>query len=255
MANVVVHQLWVSGSLSNLEKISSNSFVQAGYSTVIWSYGGLDNAPKGAEVRDARLVLPESLIFRGKSGSLAQFSDLFRYAVLNTHGGMWADTDVVALAPPDAIGPQPFLVTERDQTKPIKALAKRLLRRPEGRSVNSNVIYNPNPSPGNIIDLAYGYARAFPKENIVWGELGPRLLAAIESIYPDHGFVVHDPVFANPFNWWECPHVLVEPGQKLAEGASFLHLYNETWRRAGIDKDAEFPRGSLMRNLAEKFLY
>lgn len=255
MSSVVVHQLWVSGPLSNLEKISSNSFVQRGFSTVLWSYGGLDNAPRGAEVRDARLVLPESMIFRGKSGSLAQFSDLFRYAVLNSHGGMWADTDVVALTQPESIGSQPFLVTERDQTKALKALAKRLLRRPEGRSVNSNVIYNPNPSKGNIIDLAYGYARAFPKENIVWGELGPRLLAAIESIYPDHGFIVHDPIFANPINWWECPRVLMAPGQDLIDGASFLHLYNETWRRAGVDKNDKFPSGSLMEFLAEKYLY
>lgn len=255
MSSVVVHQLWVSGPLSNLEKISSNSFVQKGYSTVVWSYGGLDNAPKGAEVRDARLVLPESMIFRGKSGSLAQFSDLFRYAVLNSHGGMWADTDVVALAQPESIGSQPFLVTERDRTKPLKAFAKKILGRSEGRSVNSNVIFNPRPTPGNIIDLAYAYAKSFPKEKIVWGELGPRLLAAIESIYPDHGFIVHDPVFANPIDWWHCPHAILAPTKGLSDGSSFLHLYNETWRRAGIDKNSNFPRGSLMAELAETYLY
>lgn len=255
MSELIVHMLWVTGPLSHLEKISVNSFVLKGYRTIVWSYGGLNNAPAGAEVRDARVVLPESQVFRGNSGSLAQFSDLFRYAVLNFQGGLWADTDVVALVSPSSIGKDPFLVTERDQVKYLKNLAKRVLRRPGGRSVNSNVIYNPVPTPGNIIDLAFGYAKYFPKEKIVWGEIGPRLLSAIESIYPDHGFEVYDPIFANPIDWWHCPQALLVPAEGKIDGASFLHLYNETWRRAGIDKNAEFPRGSLMSELADQFLY
>lgn len=255
MAELTVHMLWVTGPLSNIEKISVNSFVSKGYRTFLWTYGGLNNAPAGAEVRNAREVLPENRVFRGKSGSLAQFSDLFRYAVLHSQGGLWVDADVVALVTPSALGSEPFLVTERDQTGLLKKGVKKILRRSEGRSVSNNVIYNPVPAAGNIVDLALGYANSFPKEKIVWGELGPRLISAIESIYPDHGFKVHAPVFANPVDWWRCPHALLRSPAEKISGASFLHLYNETWRRAGVDKNADFPRKSLMHDLAEEFLY
>lgn len=255
VAELIVHMLWVTGSLSKIEKISVNSFVSKGYRTLLWSYGGLDNAPPGAEVRDAREVLPENRLFRGKSGSLAQFSDLFRYAVLNSQGGLWADADVVALSAPSALGAVPFLVTERDQASLLKKMAKKALRRPDGRIVSNNVIYNPVPAAGNIVDLAFGYASSFPKEKIVWGELGPRLISAIESIYPDHGFKVHPPGFANPVDWWRCPQDLLKSPAESVAGASFLHLYNETWRRAGVDKNANFPRNSLMHDLADEFLY
>jgi hypothetical protein len=246
--------LWVYGAFSKMEKICSNSFVQNKYNLNIWSYGGLDNAPLGAYVRDAREIIPENSIFKGRSGSYAQFSDLFRYAVLCAKGGLWADTDVVCLKA-GLLADRPFLVTERDQTPKIKKYLKTLLGRPEGKSVTSNLIYNPEPAAGNVVDLAYQYAQVFPKEKVVWGELGPRLLAAIESIYPEHGFEIKAPNFANAVDWWLYPGALLSPGLKNLEETPFLHLYNETWRRAGIDKNAAYPVGSLMKLLEERFLY
>jgi len=246
--------LWVEGSFSKLEKICANSFVCHGHKIIVWSYGGMDNAPEGSEVRDANEVLSKVFVFKGRSGSYAQFSDLFRYAVLSKFGGLWADTDVACLSTAP-FGDNPFLVTERDRTPFAKRLAKKLLRRPEGKTINSNVIYNPRPRNGNIIHLAYQYAQEFPKENIVWGELGPRLLSAIEGIYPGHEFKVMPPSFANAIDWWRCPSQLLEAGCRVSSYAQFLHLYNETWRRAGIDKNDRYPKGSIMKNLEDQFLY
>jgi hypothetical protein len=253
-SKTTVHMLWVEGSFSKLEKICANSFVFHGHEIIIWSYGGMNNAPVGSEVRDANEVLPFSLVFRGRSGSYAQFSDLFRYAVLSKFGGLWADTDVVCLSAA-RFGNTPFLVTERDRTPFAKRLAKKFLRRPDGKTINSNVIYNPRPKDGNIIHLAFQYAQEFPKENIVWGELGPRLLSAIEGIYPGHEFEIKPPNFSNAIDWWNCPSKLLESGCSLPSDALFLHLYNETWRRAGIDKNDRYPAGSIMKNMEDQFLY
>ena len=38
----------------------------------------------------------------------------------------------------------------------------------------------------------------------------------------------------------------------LPPDAAFVHLYNETWRRAGTDKNAPFPAGSLVAELAAR---
>lgn len=247
------HMFWPYGNFSNVERISTKSFLRHGYQLNIWTYEDFSGAPSGATLKDAREVLPESQIFSMPSGSYAPVSDIFRYTVLNKIGGLWVDADVVALKPFKESLAQPFLVTERLPVTSVKELAKKIL----GRSsplVAGNVLFNPVPTPGNIIDLACNYSERFPKEKIRWGELGPNLLNAIEKIYPDHGFKVMKPEFANSIDYWNCPRALLKPGPKLHPDAAFLHLYNQTWREAGIDKNAPFPEGGLMALFAREYL-
>lgn len=234
---------WAKGEFSRLETLCARSFVAQGYQLAIWTYGDMRNAPSGATVRDARDILPESRLFLNSKGSYAGFSDYFRYAVLNKLGGLYVDTDVVALYPPEALPAGPFLVTER------------VREQPDTVKINGNVLANPAPCSGNVVDLALAYTHRFPKSDITWSEIGPDLLTAIVSIYPRHGFGVMPPEFANGFDWWRCPAALLTPDMPLPEGAVFLHCYNEMWRRAGLDKDAaEFPARSIMHALAERYL-
>jgi Glycosyltransferase sugar-binding region containing DXD motif len=243
---------WAYGNFSNVEKISAKSFLKNGYQLNIWTYGDISNAPSGAKIRDAREMLPESLYFEVASGSCSPFSDYFRYAVLNKIGGLWVDTDVFALKPAEFV-PEPFLVTECMQ-RGVKRSIKEILGKKASSRIVGNVIFNPVPSPGNIIDLAFAYSERFPKEKVQWGELGPALLSAIEKVYPNHGFSIKPPEFANSIDFWMCPRSLLEPGVKLRPDAVFLHLYNETWRGAKIDKNAPFPKHSLMSRFAEEYL-
>lgn len=231
---MLTHLFWARGPLSQLEQLCLASFVQQGYTPLLWTYGGLDNAPAGVEVRDAREILPESALFLNRRGSYAGFSDLFRYTVLHTRGGLYSDTDVFALQPPSALPAGPFLVTEHQPRAQIQ--------------VNGNVLCNPHPRNGNLVDLARVYAERFPREEIRWSEIGPSLLTGIVNMHPHHGFAILPPEFANPVQWWRCPADLLNP-TPLPPDAAFVHLYNETWRRAGIDKNAAFPAGSLMARL------
>ena len=229
------HMFWASGDLSQLERLCMASFLHHGYRLALWTYGGITNAPAGVELRDAREVLPQSSLFLNRQGSYAGFSDLFRYAVLHRYGGLYTDTDVYALQAPAQLPGHPFLVTERQPQDRVQ--------------VNGNVLYNPRPAAGNLVDLALAYAERFPKEHVDWSEIGPALLTAIVNIHPRHGFALMPPDFANAVAWWHCPTALLAPGN-LPSGAAFIHLYNETWRRAGTDKNAPFPAGSLLARLA-----
>jgi hypothetical protein len=245
---------WAYGDFSNVERISSNSFLKNGFKLNIWTYGELTNAPSGATLRDAREILPESSFFSLPNGSCSPFSDFFRYAVLNTIGGLWADTDVIALTPASQIYQRPFFVTERHQTPRLRRIIKETLSGKTLSELVGNLIFNPTPSKGNIIDLAYHYCERFPKEKVKWGELGPSLLTAIEKIYPDHGFRIMPPEFANCFGYWKCPEVFLTPGIKVPQSAVFCHLYNETWRNAKVDKNSVFPDRSLMGFFAKQYL-
>ncbi len=170
-------------------------------------------------------------------GSYASFSDLFRFALLSKVGGLWADTDVVALAKADDLEDEKFLVTER-------------LTRGGGVKVTNNVIYSPAPVRGDVIDLAFAYGARFDHQKINWSEIGPDLLTAIVSIFPEHGYHLKRPDFANQIDYWDCPTRLLTPGVKLKK-AAFLHLYNEMWRRAGVSKEQNYPEGSVMDALTK----
>lgn len=232
-----VHMLWVSGVLGVLEQGSVASFLSRGYSVNVWTYGGVTQCPAGAKLRDAREVLPESSLFLNQLGTYAGFSDLFRYAVLRKFGGLYSDMDVIALRPAAELPQRPFMVTERT--------------RQGGTKINGNVLHVPDPTPGNIVDLAYAYASVFPKAQLSWGEIGPDLLTAIATIHPRHGFDVMVPAFANPIDWWNCPIGLLE--DRPVPDSFFLHLYNDMWRRAGRDKNQAFPARSMLERVWKTF--
>jgi len=50
---------WAYGPLSRLEILCINSFLKNQYDVNVWSYGGAENVPSGARLRDARRILPE----------------------------------------------------------------------------------------------------------------------------------------------------------------------------------------------------
>ncbi|HKQ30138.1 MAG TPA: glycosyltransferase, partial [Burkholderiales bacterium] len=150
--SVDVHMLWVKGPITALEYNCISSFANRGYRVYLWTYGGVNNAPSGIDIRDARDIVDESCIFLNLLGSYAGFSDLFRYAVLRKLGGLYSDMDVVALLPAELLPKEPFLVTERTRNNDVQ--------------VNGNVMYSPNPAAGDLVDLAFSYASTFPKNRI-----------------------------------------------------------------------------------------
>jgi Glycosyltransferase sugar-binding region containing DXD motif len=222
---------WAYGTLSSLESICIQSFVLRGYALNLWSYGITGSIPFGVTLRDAREILPESSLFLNRKGSYAGFSDLFRYAVLSKLGGLWADTDVAAIARANELPREAFLVSERVHNY---------------IQINGNVIYNPCPSKGNLIDLAYAHSLAYPRSRIEWSEIGPDLLTALASIIPDHEYRIMPPAFANPIDSHECPQRLLDPSFAFNREPAFVHLYNERWRMTGTDKNQPYPAGCIM---------
>ena len=240
MNPVVVHQFWAYGRLSRLERLSVTSFLDHGYRVVLWSYEPPGNAPRSADLRDARELVAEECVFTYRNGSYAAFANLFRYKVLSRFGGLYADTDVVCRLPAGRLPEWPFLVSERHESGRL--------------GINNNVIWSPRPRPGDIVDLALGVTERFPVDALEWGDCGPRLLSALVGTYPKLAFRVMPPEFANPVGYWDCPRALMSPERPSIARAGFVHCYNEMWRRAGVDKDRAFPEGSLMAQLARTHL-
>ena len=90
-----IAMLWMRGSLSFLERLCVQSFLDAGHHVVLYSYEPIACVPDGVERRDAALILPEEgFLVHERTGSPALHSDLFRYRLLQTGDRViWADTD------------------------------------------------------------------------------------------------------------------------------------------------------------------
>jgi len=101
----IINSLWVGKSLSLMEQLSITSFLRNGHEYDLYCYNEIADVPAGATLRDAAEILPSSEIFyyrhgAGK-GSVAGFSNLFRFKLLFEKRGWWVDTDVVCLRPFD----------------------------------------------------------------------------------------------------------------------------------------------------------
>ncbi len=93
--------LWIGPGLSALERACMRSVMAQGHHLVLYTYDEVAGVPEGIEQRDATEILPRSAIVRHKSGSVALFSDHFRFELQRRGLGLWLDADTYLLAPLD----------------------------------------------------------------------------------------------------------------------------------------------------------
>jgi len=93
-----LNSLWVGNEFGYIERLCVVSALTVGHEFTIYSYTPekLCGVPIGAEIRDAREVMPDELV--GKY-STALLADFFRYALLAKGLGYWVDLDVYFLRP------------------------------------------------------------------------------------------------------------------------------------------------------------
>ncbi|MEQ9425969.1 MAG: glycosyltransferase [Cyclobacteriaceae bacterium] len=106
--NKVINGLWVGNKLSYIEILTLSSFVKHGHSFNLWVYEDIETPiPCGVSLKDANEIIGGDQIFYYKNpnqykhgkGSIAGFSDIFRYMLLYKKGGWWVDMDVTCIKP------------------------------------------------------------------------------------------------------------------------------------------------------------
>ena len=242
-----IQMLWVEGPLSPLERLSMASFMRCGHPVHLYVYGQVDGVPEGVSVLDGRAILPEERICRygpaagPGAGSLALFANVFRYALLNRHGGVWSDCDMVCLKPlGDALAADYVIATEyRDRRRQVAIANNCLIKAPAG-------------SP--FIAECNATAMQADMEKSGWGELGPAMMTVLVRKHAIERFLA-PPWRFSPMGWWEFRRLVEDtaapdwPDVTLA-----LHCFNEMWRRAGLDKHARYGAQSPFERLKAKYL-
>jgi hypothetical protein len=231
-----IQTLWIGPRLSAMEQLALRSFVHHGHHVDLYTYDEVANVPPGVTVCDGNAILPASMIFQYREHqSYSGFSNFFRYRLLLERGGCWVDTDLVALRP---LSFEEEHVFSSEEAKGIE-------------HVNAGFIKAPPGSPA--MQRAWEVCASKDRTQIRWGETGPALLREVVTSTGLESFVRPPAVFCPiPFPRWESLLDPVPP--PLPENAAAVHLWNELWRRAGKDKDAQFDAGCLYEVLKARYV-
>ena len=96
-----VGTLWIGGSLSWMERLCLQSFVDQGQKITLFSYDPVPDVPEGVIRRDGREILDTADFLKyARKDSFALFADLFRLHMIRHCPGMiWVDSDVYCHRP------------------------------------------------------------------------------------------------------------------------------------------------------------
>jgi hypothetical protein len=235
-----------------LERACLRSVLRHGHPVSLYCYGTVDGVPEGVELRDAAAILPEDRIVRHRSGSVALFSNWFRYELLRRGEGIWLDTDVYLLAP---LGDQPNHLFGWEE---------------DGKRLGNAILRLPAASPilNDLLGLFERQTVPFwlpPRERVKarfrrlrtgrtgvalmpWGTTGPRALTALarrhgrtqDAARPSRFYPVH----YREAGWIRDPSRPVEA--MIAPDSLAVHLWNELIKEW---KEAPAPAGSFLARL------
>jgi mannosyltransferase OCH1-like enzyme len=247
---ILVQALWVGKELSNLEKLSINSFLKNGHDYYLYVYDEIE-APEGTIIKDANEILPKESIFREKElNSPINFSDLFRYKLLMDKGGIWVDTDVVCLRHFDFDTDYVFGQerVDKDEGK-LKKYGKSW--------INGCVLKSKKNS--EFIKYCYNTCLERMPGEVAW-EMGPPILTEAVKKFEIDKYVRSYRAF-NPVHWWEFEHltsgkltIMIKMYFKFLFRTYSIHFWDSMWKRANIDKNSVFSSNSLYERLKRKYL-
>jgi len=232
-----INSLWIGAELSVLELLTLRSFVYHGHKFQMWVYEPLKTViPAGVLLRDANEILPASQIFQRSadipgltsgSGSLAPFSDLFRFKLLHEVGGWWVDMDITCL-------------------RPLWFNSEYVFRTHHELEIMGNIMKCPRGSEL----MRYAYSESREKVNMHTADwlAAQRILA---QKVREEGLLIHRRNLCN-LDVWEEVVTYIYDNQDLKPDWHVFHWCNEMWRGGGINKNV-LTTGSTYARLATFF--
>ena len=234
-----IQMLWI-GEVTNLERLAMASFVANGHPVHLYTYEQTAGVPGGVTVMDANTVLPEDRVFRysaaagRRAGSLAPFSDIFRFKLLHERGGWWVDADVVCLKPFDFEAPYVFGYQD-------ELINNAVLRLPQGSDF-ARALYE----GALMVD-----------ESDEWASTGPILLTAKVREFGLDAYALAAPVFYPIYHAMARIFFKADSTTELAasllQDSYAVHFWNAVTQHMGFDKNATYPVTSIYERLKARY--
>jgi LPS sulfotransferase NodH len=235
-----IRGFWHGSQLGPYQLLGLRSFADRGHRIELFTYDSTIAVPGWIVRRDANEIFPTDHVLAYQNdlgrGSFALHSNLFRYAMLHKLGGWGLDLDIVLLRPDLPKADIYFAVGSLD---PIQATFA-AIKFPAG-----------HPALAEAVERCLALGETAP----LYGETGPDLFTEMvakhdlaqfgqpmETTYPISALDV--PSLFDPDKFDEL--------EDRCANSQFVHLFNETWRRAGIPSYLGPPAGSFIDNLLRK---
>ena len=264
MSNII-QSLWIGKELSKIEQLCIASFIYHGCELHLYTYEKVANVPAGVVLMDANEIIPKKNIFTAHSSSYGAFSDWFRWNLLYDKGNFWVDLDVICLKP--FVFSEDFVYGFEDN----KFVAASVLKFPPKHKL-CKLLMSVCKSPNKL--LPYDSARRKigkikrkitakikmcdeRKFRIWWGEAGgpygfTRALEHFKLIDKARAPADFYPVCYN--DWLSIyDGTLAQDTELLLRHSYAIHLWNECGRDYKLDKNASFPKNSLIEHLKAKY--
>ncbi len=225
------------GEVSPYEWLSMKSFVDYGHRYILYSYDSIE-VPQGIELADAGTILPrKDIFFYGDKagigrGSIAGFSNRFRYELLHVFGEWWVDADVVCLS--EKVTAADIFLGWDDEK--FDAVGNAILRFPKGHPF--------------VAKLKAAATQA--GSDIAWGDTGASLISSLIDAYGLSNSISISSL-SYPISSADALHLLI-PSRYVdvrdkVQYVSLLHTWNEVRRRAVVLPWISPPHGSFAAEL------
>ena len=245
----IIQSLWIGAAFSKLEQLSVKSFLDNGHEYHLYVYDPVENVPAGAIIKDGNEIMDKSEIFRYKNGSIAAFANLFRYTLLYKRGGIWAATDCICVRPfrieqDIAIASEP---TSNYTNKMINCTLLKLGKDSKEAEEGVRIQYEHKPQ---ILAGTITWASGNKTATAIVGKfkLTDSILPwkAINACYYNHFKSLIDPRAHS-----EIKGLIRRPADIPPEMIC-IHMFNEMFRRNGIDKNLTYNSDSLFEYFKRK---
>ena len=261
-----VGALWIGGSLTWLEQLCLKSFVDQGHPTVLYTYGEVQGIPEGVEVRDGRdVVATENFHTHARTGSVALFSDLFRFHMIAKDPEIiYIDTDVYSVRPIPGNESHVFGYEFYSEEKQKGQINGAILRMPtESPALQGLLEFTreeyPVPEwlpPRHLKEIKRRADEGNPMHvsEMPWGIWGPLGVTAFlqktgEDKYARPTDVYYPVHFANRRAFAKRPGVV---RNKLTEETRCIHIWAPIKRFCARRSEGVPPEGSYLAGLLKK---
>lgn len=236
------------GDLTFYETACISSFVDHGFEVNVWSYQNLA-LPEGATLKDAKEILPiEQLTAytqNKQSQNLAAFSDVFRFTMLHEVGGWWFDADCVCLRPVEdfvKLTENKKVVGGRENDQWVACGA---------------IFFSDKVTSKLFLDELHKRCKENNNQFKGWGWIGPKMFT--EVINKNNLFdQTCSPETFYPVSWKDYKFLFetdkIDVVNNMCSEAYTCHLWNELFRRDGIDKNQIPLDNSWLYNLYKKYI-
>lgn len=288
MKNNIIQGLWIGNTLTRFEYNSIKSYIKQGYEYHLYTYGKVNNIPEGVIIKDGNDILDKHYIFYYE-GSIAPFSDLFRYKLLYEKGGVWTDCDIICVnrLPTDKHHEYIF-VAERTilkgafasciKTPPYTCKKKKVLNSfikcPKGADI-MRIMYEKSLQYREDYIIKTRMTNKKTKKNNIgrqniglksyhWSG-GSKTLEGLITKMDLEKYIV-EPEFAFPINWWDFKYAFLDktyipPSRgwdkgtniddifRKGKGIYLVVIHNGWMKNHNIDKNDTYPENSLFERL------